>query len=574
MIKNTILLLTMICLLYSCSGVGNPDIEAGTYLAQLDSALNNKEEYRKILDSKLVSLKQKAELAQSTEARYFYNKLIYENYNSFNYDSAFHYIDMNYALATEYQKTDWIVECHLANAKIHIATGFLDAAHAFLDKAGSLPMSHEIKLEYYVQQINYWSMVSIHRQTPLMDEVHAYGDSLMVIETNESSPYHLWGRFWNEKDDAKKAEVRRLIIRKVSTMDKEDMWYASLCFAVGILSGVTGDKEDELEYYVKSLCVDISHVSRSVPSLLIVANIACEMGELTYANRFMKAYLAIQEDFPDRVRGSFIYRPIMRLYDATVLHLIKETQNRNIFIGCLLGMAIILLVSLLFVYMLFKKQVKLRKQLIASNRELDINVKLLSEHKEKLQQANNSLLESSRQVAEVNKRLQEASFLKEEYIGKLFAVCSGYLEKMMDFRKTTHRKLKARQYDDLLQMTASNDTQTLNELKEFNHHFDTIFLSIFPDFLEEFNSLLQPEERIVVRSGEKLNTDLRIYALVRLGINNSVKISKILGVSSQTIYNSRMKMRGRATISDDEFVSRVRELGGWKVSSEPTSEEA
>lgn len=572
--KNIIILSVIACMLAACGNARHSRNEGRKYLVQLDSTLNKMEEYRKIMEAKLTALKQKTEQSPSIEAQYFYNKLLYENYYSFITDSAFHYIDKNYALAAQYGKSDWVAECHLAKAKVYSAIGLLDKAYGLLNEASQMPMTREIKLEYYVQQIQYWFQRSIYYQSPLMDEVHAYGDSIMRLETNQSSPYYLWGRFWNETNESKKADVRRMIIDKIEVMDVEDLWYSRLCFAAGILSAIEENQEDELKYYVKCLCSDISHVSRSVPSLPIVVSIACDMGELTYANRFMRAYLSIQKDFPDRARSGFLSNPMMKLHDTTVLHLEADARKRNTFTICLLAMAIVLFALLVFVYMLFKRQVKLRRQLSTSNSELDINVRLLSEHKEKLQLANDSLRESSSQLAEVNKRLKEASFLKEEYIGKLFAVCSGYLEKMMDFRKNIHRKLKARQYDDLLQLTAPNDSLTNSELREFNNHFDTIFLSIFPDFLEEFNALLQPEERIVVRSGEKLNTDIRIYALVRLGINNSVKIAKILGVSSQTIYNSRMKMRSRATASDDEFVSRVRKLGGWKEAAEPTSDES
>lgn len=573
--KKAMILLTIICLLCACSCSHTPhsQTEGREYLSRLDSALNRKDEYRRILDNKLLELKKKASQPQSVEASYFYNKLIYENYYSFSYDSALLYIDKNYALAVQHDKTDRIVECYLAKAKVYSAIGLLDEAYEVLDKARQLPMSREIKLEYYVQQLYYWSQRSIYYNSPLLDEVHAYGDSLMTIETNQSSPYYLWGRFWNETDAEKKPEVCRMIRERVDTMEADDLWYAQLCFATGILSSATGDSENMLKYYVKGLCADISRVNRNLPSLLIVASHAREIDELVYANRFMKAYMGMLNDYPDRVRGGTIHVPIMRLYDSTVAHLEEEAKKRNAFIGGIAAMAFILLILLVFVYMLFKKQLKLRKQLSQSNRELDVNLQLLSEHQKELQIAHDSLSESSKQLVEVNERLQEASFLKEEYIGKLFAVCSDYLEKIVNFRKSIHRKLKAKQYDDLLKMTASNDSMMSNEMKEFNNHFDSIFLSIFPNFLEELNTLLKPEEHIVVRNEEKLNTDIRIYALVRLGINNSVKIAKILGVSPQTIYNSRMKMRGRIIATEEEFIRQVRKIGGWKALEEPLPEE-
>ena len=100
----------------------------------------------------------------------------------------------------------------------------------------------------------------------------------------------------------------------------------------------------------------------------------------------------------------------------------------------------------------------------------------------------------------------------------------------------------------------------MKEQHELWAKFDDIFLRLFPDFVEQFNELLRPEERITLRQGEKLNTDLRIYAMVRLGISSSTKIAKILGLSTQSVYNARQKMRARATLSDEEFAARVRRL--------------
>ena len=98
-------------------------------------------------------------------------------------------------------------------------------------------------------------------------------------------------------------------------------------------------------------------------------------------------------------------------------------------------------------------------------------------------------------------------------------------------------------------------------MKEFYHSFDAIFLHVYPDFVEDFNALLRPEERIVLKEGELFNTELRIYALVRLGISDSVKIAEFLHCSPQTVYNNRLKTRNKAIIPKEEFAETVRSLG-------------
>lgn len=100
-----------------------------------------------------------------------------------------------------------------------------------------------------------------------------------------------------------------------------------------------------------------------------------------------------------------------------------------------------------------------------------------------------------------------------------------------------------------------------DELREFYHNFDMIFLHLYPDFINEFNALLQPETRFELKNDEMLNTQLRIYALVRLGINDSVKIAEFLHCSPQTVYNYRLKIRNSAVIPKEEFALTVSRLG-------------
>lgn len=118
----------------------------------------------------------------------------------------------------------------------------------------------------------------------------------------------------------------------------------------------------------------------------------------------------------------------------------------------------------------------------------------------------------------------------------------------------------ARRFDDVSRLTKSPDLPQ-NEVKELYANFDRIFLQIYPDFVTDFNALLRPEERISLKHGESLNTELRIYALVRLGLDDSVKIAQFLHISVQTVYNTRLKTRNKAIVPKEQFADTVRSLG-------------
>lgn len=145
----------------------------------------------------------------------------------------------------------------------------------------------------------------------------------------------------------------------------------------------------------------------------------------------------------------------------------------------------------------------------------------------------------------------------------MFHICSDYIDKLDSFRKEVLRKIKTGQAESL-QRSIASPNMIQAELKEFYHKFDTIFLTIFPDFVKDFNSLLRPEERILPAEGELLNTPLRIFALVRLGIGDSVKIASLLHCSTQTVYNNRLRVRNKSNLPKDSFANAVKTLGKFQ----------
>lgn len=184
----------------------------------------------------------------------------------------------------------------------------------------------------------------------------------------------------------------------------------------------------------------------------------------------------------------------------------------------------------------------------------------LSLANESLKQANESLQKVNEKMQLTNDQLKESNIVKEEYVGYVFSICSNYISKLEEYRKDINRKAKAKMLPEILAMT-EKQTVVQDELKEFYQNFDAIFLHIYPNFINEFNELLAPEERIEPKKGELLNTDLRIYALVRLGITDSVKISEFLHCSPQTVYNNRLKVRNKAIVPKESFTGAVRNLG-------------
>jgi cell division protein FtsB len=184
----------------------------------------------------------------------------------------------------------------------------------------------------------------------------------------------------------------------------------------------------------------------------------------------------------------------------------------------------------------------------------------LSESGKKLAALNDDISRANKQLQESNAQLSESNHIKEEYIAQFFDLCSTYISKLESYRITLNKKAVAKQHDELFKMLKST-TMVDTEVEELYNIFDSIFLNLYPTFVKDFNALLIKEEQVVLKQGELLNTELRIFALIRLGITDSVKIAAFLRYSLSTIYNYRTKARNKAAVSRDEFEIMVSRIG-------------
>ena len=241
----------------------------------------------------------------------------------------------------------------------------------------------------------------------------------------------------------------------------------------------------------------------------------------------------------------------------------SETQKRRT-TGFLIAICILAAILIASIAVIVRQIYSLKRQsrrLHESNETLNRNIQELNSTHEEINTANRRLKELISDLKEKNEELNEANYVKEEYIGSIFSICSGYIDKLAELKKSIHLKVLHKKYADIENETEDFDMRS--ELKDFYRAFDTIFLHIYPDFVNDFNALMQEDKKIVPKEGELLNTELRIYALIRLGITDSVKIADFLHCSPQTIYNNRFKVRNKAVIPKEKFLETVRTLGTY-----------
>lgn len=533
-------------------------------LATLDSILVQTGELASQKELKIAQLKKKLSNAANFEEEFWINKMLYDESFVFNADSAMKYVDRNIQIATELKKKDWQDEWLINRSFMFAATGLLKEAGEVLEKVDSTSLSNGLKLSYYYQRSYLYSHLGQYM-----------GDQKQVNN-----------KYYNEFENANKhmlALVRPKdplywwCVASCNELSPEDSLFSALenvvlsshhntrldamnAYGLSNMYKRLGDKEKTMIYLIYSAMADLRVCNRDIASLQELSSLLYDAGDIDRAYAYMNYCLKAALLYPNRVRIINISTELDKIYANYQQRDIRWRNSLQNYLYVVTFFSIILVLALIGLYRQTKKMRKSRTELDSVNHSLNQHVVELSQMHKQLALANQELQNLNELLRSANQKLQESNDVKEEYIGYVFSICSNYISKLDEYRKNINRKLKTGQFEEARQLT-DNSSLTQNELKDFYANFDAIFLRVYPDFVADLNSLLRPEEQILLKDASELNTEVRIYALVRLGINDSVKIADFLHCSPQTVYNHRLRMRNKAIIPKDKFAEAVRLLG-------------
>lgn len=533
-------------------------------LATLDSILVQTGELASQKELKIAQLKKKLSNAANFEEEFWINKMLYDESFVFNADSAMKYVDRNIQIATELKKKDWQDEWLINRSFMFAATGLLKEAGEVLEKVDSTSLSDGLKLSYYYQRSYLYSHLGQYM-----------GDQKQVNN-----------KYYNEFENANKhmlALVRPKdplywwCVASCNELSPEDSLFSALenvvlsshhntrldamnAYGLSNMYKRIGDKEKTMIYLIYSAMADLRVCNRDIASLQELSSLLYDAGDIDRAYAYMNYCLKAALLYPNRVRIINISTELDKIYANYQQRDIRWRNSLQNYLYVVTFFSIILVLALIGLYRQTKKLRKSRTELDSANHSLNQHVVELSQMHKQLALANQELQNLNELLRSANQKLQESNDVKEEYIGYVFSICSNYISKLDEYRKNINRKLKTGQFEEARQLT-DNSSLTQNELKDFYANFDAVFLRVYPDFVADLNSLLRPEEQILLKDASELNTEVRIYALVRLGINDSVKIADFLHCSPQTVYNHRLRMRNKAIIPKDKFAEAVRLLG-------------
>ena len=567
------LFILIVCLLfpaYVCADTSKHALEENRKLLHsLDSLLEQQDLFVRVKEERIKQLKMQYSRVKDVKELYAMNRMVYLEYRVYDADSALHYINKNIQLAQQTNNRTWEVVSLLEQSFVLTSSGLLTEALKAVSDIQPEELPQNLRSEYFGRLCTLYSRLRDYSSENSQLSEHynnlqkAFRDSVYLTATPDELRY--WNcRAWLYLGTPEIEPVKQAFEENKQTLSNDSRKYSIATYNLSAIYRSENNESKYLENLILSAMADIRSVNGDIGSLQEIAEYLFKHGEIDRAYNYILYCSQKAMLFHNRVRivkMSHLQNQIYKAYQEQ-----SRTQQKRLQ-ASLIAVSFLFLV-LIGAFLFIRKQMRRLKEanlkLDNTNQKLSVNMDALSTAHQRLEEVHMQLKDLNTQLQEVNDQLRESNYVKEEYIGYVFNICSTYISKLEEFRKNINRKLKVGQIEDVKAITDSSATAS-NELKEFYQNFDTIFLHLYPDFVGDFNALLLPEERIELKEGELLNTELRIHALIRLGITDSVKIADFLHCSAQTVYNNRLRTRNKSIIPKEDFINAVKKLGKYKA---------
>lgn len=540
MFRYSVSILFCVCLCF-CSGLSAADKTDDALLLKLDKMIEQREVYRQKVEKEIADFRRMLDYAEDDKRRFDILGNLFNKYRSYRIDTAMIIAKERLQLAEKLKDEELVNQGVMNVADVMNKMGKHENALIML---GRVKRTESVKKDTYFYYLHHTIYLSCYNEAIddagkrlAWQKIRAYKDTLIAISEPQSSSY-ITNKCGRLSMSGQWDEAIRLLEDYYSQSMEDNPDRARMEY---LLAELYLGKQDTLQarhYLILSSLTDIANAKKVYMSLQRLAILLFQEGDIARAYNYISCSL---EDVNfGKARYRFVdiaeYLPIIQAAnDARI----RADENRVL---------IFLMVLLLLVFTLISAFFFIRKK----------NSKLLKV-KQSLAEQNLRLQEMAENLTRMNEQIQESNHIKEEYIGLLFNICSEYIYKQENSRKALLKIANTGSMADISKVLRGQSS-TSEDFKLFISKFDTIFLSIFPNFVEAFNALLKEEERVQLKEGELLTPELRIYALIRLGINDNSKIANFLHYSLQTVYNYRMKMRNKAIVSGKDLAVQVQKL--------------
>lgn len=545
---------------------------------RLDSVIANRAEYEAKKEKRLHDIKNAINYVNNaTDKLRIYERLINE-YTPYKYDSAMVYVQKAINLAKQTNSSEYYTQYQILKARLLVYRGFYIEAKEILEKLEIPPTNRHINYLYNCSlSALYFNLNMSTKNTEYCQRYSTlfqdYIDkAIEYCPKKDAQYYYMKGvqLFYS------KGTIHDIItcFNKAMSLSKPDSrLYAMSAYALSKTYDRSHQSEQQERYLLLAAISDIMASTNEYVALQEVAlSLYKDKDNLRKANEYISISLMDADAYSNRLRRAELYANLHVIRSAYNKKLQEQGTWQNVAIICILVLMAIIVTTIVYVvrknHLLKLKENELKtltEQLSADNKQHKKDNKALQDSNKALQNSNDELKGSNDALKDSNKALQDSNdefeytnAKRESMANAFIMLCYQYIERLKNQRKLVIRKIKTNQQNELLS-TLSSSRQSAEESQNFFSQFDKIFLSLYPSFVKELNTLLLPEAQIQLKEDNELTPTLRVAALIRLGVTESAMIAGILSYSPQTIYNYRSTLKNSA-IDKEHFEENLQKL--------------
>ena len=512
-------------------------------LTELDRAIEATPTYDAARLTSIGQLRTTLAQTKSNDLHALFNSYdqLYEAYKVFNYDSAFTYARQLLATALQLGDPARIIYARLKLDFCLLSSGLFKETIDSLGKirAGDAPDS--LQAEYYALLGRYYYDLGdfdndAYNTPDYTRKGNAYMDSALQLYPHGSFSYS----YYTGLRQIKSGQRTQALAVFWQLLGHSGLTLHQLAVTTSTLSDIyinNGQPDTAIALLIRAAIADIQSSTKETAAIFNLAQLLYKKGDVRSASSYIEV----------AIRDAIFYGARQRKVQVSaILPLIEGEKisrvegQKTIFVTWSI-ISTLLLLAVIALVIIVLRQVNRLKSAQAIITEAHIKEQAINQR-----------------LVETNNKLSEANKIKEEYIGYFFNADSESFAKIEKFKKSLEQKIAYRKWDDVIALV--NNTNLKKEKEELLQNFDKVFLKLFPDFIQRFNDLFRPEDQIQLKDNEFLNTDLRIFALIRMGIHENEKIARILEYSVNTINTYKTRVKNKSVVPNEAFEQHIMEI--------------
>ena len=539
----------LIILIAICFSAFRAQADNKSLYQQLDSVIAHRAEYYALKDKELQDMKLGATYITDAEEKLRLYENLVHGYTPFIYDSAMVYVQKGTHLAQQTNHSDYYNKFQMLKARLYVFRGFYIEAKQCLEQLNIPPSdTHQNYLYNCAQCALYFSLNAYCGNSEFSEHYkklfNEYINKALCYYPKRDAQYYYLKGVQLYYSNGSLHDISTYLKKTMSLSKPNSDVYGMSAYILS--KAYRNNKQLELQerYLLLSAMSDVMTSTNESMSLQDLALLLYKNNDVDKAQEYISLSLKDANMTNNRLRRVNLSNNFNVLLSAYTDKLEQQAVWHKSELACIT----VLLGVVVFIMVYVKRKNRLLKQ----------NEQKLKALTEQLYCINSQQKKDNKALANTNTELENTIAKRENMANAYINLCYQYIERLDNLRKLVIRKIKANQQQELLSMLSSSK-RTVEANQNFFLQFDKIFLSLYPSFITELNTLLVPEAQIQLKDENEFTPPVRVAALIRLGITESAKIAGILSYSPQTIYNYRSALKNNA-IDKNRFEENLQKL--------------